>query len=698
MNPIQTRTRGRRTSLAVVLALVAAAFALVVPSATADPLYTVTAKVRLSSLTPVNGSVNVLRQDPDPATTFSPYGTYGIGAGALDVDLPAGTYKLELVSDALDAHQWYAGANLTAADESGASAVTVGSNADLGTITFPVRKLTVTVQDENGQPVPNAGVSYGTDPGTLVENSKTNAQGVAVLRDRPTDQDLYLQAADDAFDPSSVQTVSADTADAPVTLTMTRRATISGKVTGVGGTGLGLVSVAAFNTVTQELQGTPALTDAQGNFTITGVPAGDDVSLLYTDTVEQYAPAYWHDETDAADADTFSVTANVPISGNDAQLSLNPAPSGIADLAGVVKGAGGAPLPNVVVQATRNGVVKGSARTGRDGRYTFTSLTSGAYQVHYQWAGGQPGALPYVDQWNAGSAAPLTITADAAGADRNVTLQQYGAISGSLTDSANLPVDGATVTAVDVDGDEFAADASTGSYRVAVPPGQYRLRFSGPVSGPFITQYWNRAASLVTSKTVSAGSGATTGGINAKLTQNLESLALPTVTGAALVGTTLTASTGSWNLAAGNGYAYTWLRGTTPVGSAATYKLTAADAGARISVKVVASHGALSGMATSLQTAAVKRVSTTKVTGTSPTKKVVKVTVTVSVAGVANPGGTLTIKRGTTTVKTKVAVVNGKAVVTLKAQPTGKQAYTAVYAGTALVAGSTSAKATVKVK
>lgn len=82
---------------------------------------------------------------------------------------------------------------------------------------------------------------------------------------------------------------------------------------------------------------------------------------------------------------------------------------------------------------------------------------------------------------------------------------------------------------------------------------------------------------------------------------------VPTVTGSAVQGSTLTASTGTWaNMPAS--YAYRWLRGATVISgaTASTYTLQAGDVGSQIRVGVIATNATgSSAEALSLQTAVI---------------------------------------------------------------------------------------------
>ena len=113
----------------------------------------------------------------------------------------------------------------------------------------------------------------------------------------------------------------------------------------------------------------------------------------------------------------------------------------------------------------------------------------------------------------------------------------------------------------------------------------------------------------------------------------------PVVQGSAALGSTLTASTGTWT-PTGLGFTYQWLRGGTPIGGATakTYAVTTADVGQQLSVRVTASNGS-SVSATSAPTAAVSQAAAITVleqlTTTQPTVK-----------GKAKVGKTLTARLG----------------------------------------------------
>lgn len=109
---------------------------------------------------------------------------------------------------------------------------------------------------------------------------------------------------------------------------------------------------------------------------------------------------------------------------------------------------------------------------------------------------------------------------------------------------------------------------------------------------------------------------------------------VPGITGTPAVGSTLTASPGTWNTA-GLAFGYQWLRnGQAIVGAtAATYKVAAVDAGKKLSVRVTATKaGQEGGTATSAAVTAGKALTAT------PKPKI---------TGTAKVGGTLKAKAGT---------------------------------------------------
>ncbi len=172
----------------------------------------------------------------------------------------------------------------------------------------------------------------------------------------------------------------------------------------------------------------------------------------------------------------------------------------------------------------------------------------------------------------------------------------------------------------------FADDSDNGDYDLGgLSPGTYRLEFfsfriedeDGNVIGVNADEYWNDQPSLeLAADIVVTEKGEVQNGFDAVLVDGqypseVENLTPPAISGSPTVGQTLTASPGTWNLAATT-FHYQWFAGTTPVGTdTPIYAPQAADVGKTITVTVVGSVAGLgSAAATSAPTAAVTGAST----------------------------------------------------------------------------------------
>lgn len=175
--------------------------------------------------------------------------------------------------------------------------------------------------------------------------------------------------------------------------------------------------------------------------------------------------------------------------------------------------------------------------------------------------------------------------------------------------------------------------------------------------------------------------------------ETVAALVAPQVSGTPRIGSTLTATSGSWNTK-GLALAHQWLRDGVPVPGATgtSYQVGTADVGARLAMRVTATKaGKQPGVATSAATAVVAKV------GSRTTVKVAKAkvrpgqAVKVTVRVVASPAATgrVAIRVDGKVVK-RVALKKGRAVVPIKIRKPGKHQVTAAYAGSAVHAPSTS--------
>ncbi|HTW16841.1 MAG TPA: Ig-like domain repeat protein [Nocardioides sp.] len=168
----------------------------------------------------------------------------------------------------------------------------------------------------------------------------------------------------------------------------------------------------------------------------------------------------------------------------------------------------------------------------------------------------------------------------------------------------------------------------------------------------------------------------------------------PTVTGNAVVGSTLAAASGTWP--AGARVTRQWLRDGVPIprATSSTYRLVAADAGRSVAVAETATAtGRTPGTARSASVAVAKLASATtvKLTASRTTvKKRVSATVRITAAGLAAPGGTVTLydrKRKLATIRLGARAT---ATVRLPKLAVGRHTIKAVYSGAAQTRPSTS--------
>ncbi|SKB03009.1 hypothetical protein [Aeromicrobium choanae] len=175
------------------------------------------------------------------------------------------------------------------------------------------------------------------------------------------------------------------------------------------------------------------------------------------------------------------------------------------------------------------------------------------------------------------------------------------------------------------------------------------------------------------------------------------STAKPTVSGTSRVGSTVTASTGSWSTAASHTFRWTRNGATIPGAKARTHRLTAADAGRRIAVVVTATNAGGSATATSAVRVVAKATSRIRVSASSPRKGRLKVKATVSSAGARTGRVTVTVKVGGRTKVKRATLAKGTRTITVTGLRKGRATVRVVYSGDASTSGaSLKKKATVR--
>ncbi len=385
------------------------------------------------------------------------------------------------------------------------------------------------------------------------------------------------------------------------------------------------------------------------------------------------------------------------------------------DIEGTVTGVGGAPLNGVCVDAydASNGDDLISEEcTGPDGHYAFSGLAVSQIKLFFYDDSGFAftGDTQYLGRWFGGSkfepaAAPVSIS-PSGDTVLNFTMTPAATISGSITATDGHALTGTFSTdVIDADfnhpGYVTARDGS--NFKIALEPGTYRVGGYGYDNPPvgadidYVEKWWVNSDSPVGATPVTVSGSGSVGGIDLRLTDQLAARTAPSITGFAAVGQPLTADPGTWSRNAGTEFSYTWMRGTTVVGTGATYTPTVGDFGQRLNVVVRALNHSNAGQAASAQTDPVKWASNAKGKAKRAGAHKVRFKIKIKSAHQKRVKGKVVVLRGTKKVHKPVKLVRGKVVITVGGQPKGKQTYTVLFKGNKKVAKS-SKTFTVKVR
>ena len=348
-------------------------------------------------------------------------------------------------------------------------------------------------------------------------------------------------------------------------------------------------------------------TEDDGTYDVGGLPAGT-WQVGFFDRDGDYLSEYYDNQPTSETATNLELPSGGTRSGIDASLD------DAAHVRGTVTDDAGEPIEGIFVTVwTPSPVdghpeIAGDTETAADGTYSIDGLRSGNYRVQFESDGDY--ANEYFDN---------ELTIDHATVLDVDTGEVVDGIDAQLVDAAHLT---GTVTGVggellplaaiiayawhdghwDDVGIAFADDTDNGDFDLGgLSPGTYRLEFfsfrieddEGNPIGINADEYWNDQPTLeLAQDIVISEAGEVQDGFDAVLEDgqypsDVANLTPPAISGSPVVGQTLTASPGTWNLAATT-FHYQWFAGTTPVGAdAPIYSPTAADVGKTINVTVV---------------------------------------------------------------------------------------------------------------
>lgn len=365
-----------------------------------------------------------------------------------------------------------------------------------------------------------------------------------------------------------------------------------------------------------------------------------DTYRVYFGPAGTYA-GEWH-----ADALTLADAAGVVVASGPATV-LDASLVAGGRVAGTVTGVA-SPVGDAQVDLYRQvGVdfeIYRSTDTDPQGDYGFGRLPVGVYRVHVvdpdrDWA----------PRWAGGSATPAGATnlSVAVGqvVDADVPLLAASHVTGTVTVGAGSGLAGARVAAYRlVDGawerERSVRTGSTGTYDLdGLPAGTYRVE-ALDTEDEFDNAWWDDASTLLSATDVLVPAAGTVSAVDVHLGPQpaVTNQVLPSVTGTAAVGGTLTAAPGTWT-PGGAAFAYQWLVDGVPITGAtgSTYVPVADDAGSMISVRVTAT---LAGHSAGVETS----IAVGPVAATLPP---LQNTVLPTFAGTAQVGETIAVIAGT---------------------------------------------------
>ncbi len=256
-------------------------------------------------------------------------------------------------------------------------------------------------------------------------------------------------------------------------------------------------------------------TDDNGGYTIPGLPAGE---YIVTAFMEGFVQQYYDKTDDVTRATRVIVTSDQTTSGIDFALVTLPGITGI-----VLDAADNKPLARAEVRIdnVNSTMPRFAAFTDEKGEYHLP-VPAGTYKVRAY-------AQQYAPEWFNGKADPtgaddVIVPASGTVTGINFTLDRWGgAISGKVSDAANVPIEKAIVkvwapispNTVPSNRQAFFGSAETaadGSYLISgLPPGEY---YAAAAASGYLRQYYDGVETLQSASRIVVTHNHTASGID----------------------------------------------------------------------------------------------------------------------------------------------------------------------------------------
>lgn len=382
----------------------------------------------------------------------------------------------------------------------------------------PTGSISGTVTDAYGNPLPGIWVhASGYDSGGETQTDASGRYEIHELADgdyvvwfNPVDSSYISQNYDGAYDWSDATPVPVVDGQAVsgIDATMEVGGTLTGTVADDDGSSLVGATVCSAGP-----SYICASTDAEGNYTLTGLAPGD--YRVWFETYEfEWRFQYYDGVTSWDEATVVPVDLGEQISGIDAVFA--PPVVWPGSISGTVTDAAGSPLAGVFVAASGY-EWHGEARTDESGGYVIPGLADGDYVVEF-WSEdenhGSPQYYPGGYEWS--DATPVSVSDGQAVTGIDMMMQVGSPLSGTVVNYADEPLMGVHVCAESASY-RCASTAFDGTYTIAgLAPGDYRVSFEYYNNG-WQYQYYDGVDAWEDATLIPVGTGDQVIGIDAVL-------------------------------------------------------------------------------------------------------------------------------------------------------------------------------------
>jgi hypothetical protein len=357
------------------------------------------------------------------------------------------------------------------------------------------------------------------------------------------------------------------------------------------------IEVCAYQAGGEGLFGECAKTESRGEYTITGLSAGQ-YEVAFSSPANSglnYVTQYYNNQSSASEATTVTVTAGSIDPLVDTRLREGGRITGVAMDASSKHAVGG--IEVCAFDPQSEGI--GCALTDADGEYTIAGLAHGEYIVEF--FSPSENQLDYVTQFyddkaSFSEATPVSVEEGGTKSGIDAELEQGGQIAGEVTGvSTGAPLRDVLVCALSqsAKAEGCSVTNTSGTYTIPVlPAGVYRVGFDGGKN--YITQYYNNKLSFSEAQEVPVAAGGTATGIDAAMGSSdaipPANTKPPLISGTPALGERLLCADGLWTGSPTPTLTDRWLRDGAPIpgATAGSYTVQGADEGHGLSCEVTA--------------------------------------------------------------------------------------------------------------